>query len=321
MSERLYNWLLKLYPPRFREEYGDAMRQVFRDRLRTEPLFRLWLDVVRDLAISVPREFRRPTASASEPGVYRFSDSAVRKMMSRGHAGLRTMLLPLVAGVLIAWAGDAQLWLSIFVYSLLALFLLRMFFRRGGVRGHWRGYEVVLEADRISYRNHGVVQVTINRSEIAGLHETGDFGLAILGPTVDATPAAPGVHEVRAHRRGPIWSAGEGLAIWAPAVLTGYAELRNRLAAWAPVTHEDVGISQGRMLHRWHVQMFLGSFYVSALLVRSHDWLFALASLCGAFLIFLAVVVLRDAGLPRFLKLIPFALLLLLATKVVFTLA
>lgn len=61
MFENIYAWLLRLYPPRFREEYGEEILQLFRDRARDETGFsrrlRLWLDLVADLAISVPREY------------------------------------------------------------------------------------------------------------------------------------------------------------------------------------------------------------------------------------------------------------------------
>jgi hypothetical protein len=58
MSEKVYAWLLRLYPLHFREEYGDAALQLFRDRSRQErgffPSLRLWLDLFADLAISLP---------------------------------------------------------------------------------------------------------------------------------------------------------------------------------------------------------------------------------------------------------------------------
>src|SRR5215472_2225365 len=61
MSEKLYSWFLRLYPSRFREEYGEEALQLFRDRARDEKGFferlRLWLDLVADLAMSVPREY------------------------------------------------------------------------------------------------------------------------------------------------------------------------------------------------------------------------------------------------------------------------
>jgi hypothetical protein len=61
MSEKIYAWLLRLYPSHFREAYGNEALQLFRDRARDEkgffPSLRLWLDLLADLAISVPREY------------------------------------------------------------------------------------------------------------------------------------------------------------------------------------------------------------------------------------------------------------------------
>lgn len=61
MSAKIYAWLLRLYPASFRERYGEEALQLFRDRGRDEkgfvPRLRLWLDLVADLAISVPREY------------------------------------------------------------------------------------------------------------------------------------------------------------------------------------------------------------------------------------------------------------------------
>ncbi len=62
MSEKIYAWLLRLYPSYFREAYGDSALQLFRDRSRHErgffPSLHLWLDLLADLAISVPRQHR-----------------------------------------------------------------------------------------------------------------------------------------------------------------------------------------------------------------------------------------------------------------------
>jgi hypothetical protein len=62
MSEKIYAWLLHLYPSRFREVYGDEALLLFRDRARDEkgffPRLRLWLDLLADLAFSVLRQYR-----------------------------------------------------------------------------------------------------------------------------------------------------------------------------------------------------------------------------------------------------------------------
>jgi hypothetical protein len=63
MSEKIYAFLLRLFPNHFRQAYGDDALQLVRDRLRDEPGFlprlRLWFDLLRDLAFSVPREYRQ----------------------------------------------------------------------------------------------------------------------------------------------------------------------------------------------------------------------------------------------------------------------
>jgi hypothetical protein len=61
MSEKLYAWLLRLYPSHFREEYGDEALRLFRDRTRDEQGFflrlRLWFDLLFDVTVSLPREY------------------------------------------------------------------------------------------------------------------------------------------------------------------------------------------------------------------------------------------------------------------------
>jgi len=71
VPEKLYRWLLRLYPSRFREAYGDDALQLFRDRFRDEAgLFlrlRLGLDLLADFALSFSRlgRFRQPPFAAS----------------------------------------------------------------------------------------------------------------------------------------------------------------------------------------------------------------------------------------------------------------
>ena len=62
MSEKVYIWILKLYPATFRAEYGADALQLFLDRLHAErggfrARCRLWFDVIVDLAVSIPREY------------------------------------------------------------------------------------------------------------------------------------------------------------------------------------------------------------------------------------------------------------------------
>ena len=61
MSEKIYVLLLRLYPSHFREQYGAAALQLYRDRARDEKGFlsglRLWTDLLADLVLSVPRQY------------------------------------------------------------------------------------------------------------------------------------------------------------------------------------------------------------------------------------------------------------------------
>ena len=68
--EKIYALLLRLYPARFRDEYGEEALQLLRDRSRDEKgwarTLRLWMDLAGDLAFSLPRCYLRP-ARAEAP--------------------------------------------------------------------------------------------------------------------------------------------------------------------------------------------------------------------------------------------------------------
>ena len=50
MSEKIFAWLLRLYPSRFRADYGNEALQLLRDRVRDEEGFlskmQLWFDLL-----------------------------------------------------------------------------------------------------------------------------------------------------------------------------------------------------------------------------------------------------------------------------------
>jgi hypothetical protein len=64
--DRLYGMLLSLYPSRFRKRFGLEMILIFRDCCRLEMqhghIASLWLQTLKDLFFSLPREWRRETA-------------------------------------------------------------------------------------------------------------------------------------------------------------------------------------------------------------------------------------------------------------------
>src|SRR5262245_6101118 len=55
LSERIYRWLLRLYPRDFRDEYGEEMSLLFRART-AEGSIGLWLQVLGDVLFHAPRE-------------------------------------------------------------------------------------------------------------------------------------------------------------------------------------------------------------------------------------------------------------------------
>ena len=73
-SERVYGALLFLYPVRFQVRFRPEMMQVFRDCCRDEPnLLILWLRTLKDLALSLTREWRQemilPDSEIDYPGL------------------------------------------------------------------------------------------------------------------------------------------------------------------------------------------------------------------------------------------------------------
>ena len=80
MSEKIYACLLRLFPSHFREAYRDEALQLFRDRARDEkgffPRVLLWLDLLADLAVSVPRQYRYVPPALTGAAVQQHSRSA-----------------------------------------------------------------------------------------------------------------------------------------------------------------------------------------------------------------------------------------------------
>ena len=90
VSERLYRWLLRLYPREFRDEYGHEMSLVFRDRAKSGSLF-LWLQVLGDLLFHAPQEHWSTTKQD-----LRFAFRQIRR--SPGFSGVVIVTLALGVG-------------------------------------------------------------------------------------------------------------------------------------------------------------------------------------------------------------------------------
>lgn len=88
-AERLYARFVALYPRRFRDEYGDALRQVFRELLDdpTVPRWRVWLAVIADIPGSLLPEYVTTIAGRTEMDIAHWTRNAsVRRGIAAGFA-------------------------------------------------------------------------------------------------------------------------------------------------------------------------------------------------------------------------------------------
>ncbi len=295
MSERIYGWLLVLYPKRFRQGYGEAMRQVFRDRLKTENPLALWTEVLGDLAISVPREHWRPRKLAAASTGFTLSEEALRQMANRGHHGRPNLLvstITLVLGGAVGLLGHAPPWPLFSILAAMLVLQSAVTIRgRTRTRRHWRDFEVTLETDRILVKQGGATS-TLLKSDIKGLMDMPGFGLLIEPKTPESQ-------------------------VLVPLLLTGYLELRETLLNWAPIeTPPDFDQRHARLL--MYVRgNFFPTAYVLALLVRSPYCLYPLTFIASApLLVWVRTMVRHESSF----KVIPLALLLLLVVNVIFAL-
>ena len=262
MSEKIFRWVLRFYPRRFRCEYGDAMWQLFHDRLRAEAGIpgraRLWLDLLLDTVVAVPREHRRPPQLAvSGSGGYRLSEQAVAEMVRRSHIRqFPAVILSVAGGLLIALVGDAPRWPSFGVYGLLLLFFMTSLRGIGRFKDGWRTYELVLQEGRIQEK-HAARSLTLDKAEITRLVETRGLGIAIQ-------------------------TGDPRKSIWVPSVVDGYEELRLRLTDWAPLEQR----SDPRQRFTKHSGFqWIVAIYPAAMMVRSPYFVVALAAILGMYLV------------------------------------
>jgi hypothetical protein len=126
MSEKICAWLVRLFPSRFRKAYGEDAIQLYCDRLRDERGLvrrtRLWFDLLLDLAVSVPREYRRAEpallGASAQPGLegmpgFRLLEGAPPRAGALLSAVFLAMAGLAAASVLINYGGshpNSHLW-------------------------------------------------------------------------------------------------------------------------------------------------------------------------------------------------------------------
>jgi Peptidase family S41/N-terminal domain of Peptidase_S41 in eukaryotic IRBP len=114
MCDKIYALLLRLYPARFRREYGDEALELVRDRMREERGWsraRLWIDLLTDFARSAPRahwnERVDVVARATPGGVALFQSFEHERMRPETviAAGLAASLMLAIFGFLMSRPG------------------------------------------------------------------------------------------------------------------------------------------------------------------------------------------------------------------------
>jgi hypothetical protein len=266
MSEKIYGWLLKLYPARFRTEYGASAMQLFRDRLRAErgvfQRIRFWIDMIVDLAVSIPREHWRPNWARPVVGGYRLSHETVTTMCRREIVAPALFFYFFLAlGFTAGWFGNSWRFLLLATYLSLAVLGMNGFRDFRELRKRWLSYELILGPDRIQQKQHGH-DLTVLRNEIVTINES-QLHLHIIG-----------IRE------------GRPITILVPAGLIGYEKVRDHVSQW-------MAFSQRRALWLSDPRVVLGGLIAllpAMLLVRSLDWFVPVGAVYYA-LILLAILV------------------------------
>ena len=262
MSERFYAWLLRLFPARFRQDYGVSALQLFCDRLQAERGFyrrlRFWLDIFTDLAASIPREHWRQNRAASATAFT--------------HRGTLAQAISMGLFVLLGWStgclGNASPMLLFAACAPLAIVALWQFrsIRRP------ENYRLSLPPDCLELKYNGN-HLTVLKSQIVRINED-QHGLLLIS------------------------HSGTISSIWIPADVNGYWQIRNHLSQWVDRIHQRRSL----WLNNPKPAFFCAvSLLPAMLLVRADPWFLVIAAIYyGMLLLAIAMPVLRpprDSGL------------------------
>jgi hypothetical protein len=106
LSERWFRLLLRLYPPDFRDEMGEALVEAYRDRARAAlarggrlRLGRVWLRALVDSLRNGPGERARPAASWRRAGNWGRDPELVRRRLARAPAFVAATVGTLTVGL------------------------------------------------------------------------------------------------------------------------------------------------------------------------------------------------------------------------------
>jgi hypothetical protein len=151
MSEKIYGWSLKLYPARFREEYGTSAMQLFRESFRTERgIFRRFPFCLDGSRSGRLRPTRAPAAESRRTRVGGIPDLRGRRPRRSAAAPAVCVSIFVLLGLTAGWPGNSEHVLLFAAYILLAGAATNRFRSIGSVGEYWRSYKLIPEADRQS---------------------------------------------------------------------------------------------------------------------------------------------------------------------------
>jgi hypothetical protein len=245
MSERIYGWLLALYPKSFRERFGGEMVLLLRDRLREETGAaagcRLWLELAGDVLRSAPWERAR----------------AWRRW--RPAATFLAVVAATAIGIAVGLAGHALLAPLLALQSMSVLFMLVRLVVRSRHRMPGQ-MQFRVDDGQIERVTPGAEPQIVLRTEVSQIMEIPGVGLVVAARNLRGLFIPGGAPDFAALR--------ETLAQWGPIKIG-----------------EPPDFSRGGRLLRVSALLWLFPLYLSAMLVRTPVWSAVLGGFAAVWLL------------------------------------
>jgi hypothetical protein len=200
MSERLYRWALRLYPRTFRERYADEMTRVLLERLRHERAVRVWMDVICDLAVSIPRQHLHPQLSRPP----QWQDS----MPSVVPALVTSFVLGIAVSVRIFLLFVKNPLLALFLDGAIVVLFALVIWRKTIIRRAKAGLRIEATAGALTVLQNDMALQTLRREDVSGAEQL------MLGLRIRSS------------------GAGE---LFVPRGMTGYDAARQNVAGWVRI--------------------------------------------------------------------------------------
>lgn len=103
MSEKIYSFLFRLYPARFRQQYGAEALQLFQDRLRDERgllrKLRFWIDMLTDFASGLPQAYQNTHTTTTAPAWQTVSGLPAFRTLEEERLGPGSVVMGAVFGI------------------------------------------------------------------------------------------------------------------------------------------------------------------------------------------------------------------------------